>query len=235
MTKIIALSDTHTLHSHINIPEADIIIHAGDYSGRGTEVEFHSFINWFSSLDQCKHKVLISGNHDRAIEKHPELRYVIPKNIHYLHNTSCEVLGIKIWGSPFTRYFFDWSFNGLDHPPGELNKYYGGPGSSAHPDKDHPLLDDVYSEIPLDTDIVVCHNPAYGILDANEDGVLCGSHSFLKHIRRVKPKLVIHGHIHAARGNKVVDGVHYYNVCSIERDSMDSKSYPTIVTKIQYN
>lgn len=48
--KILAMSDTHDLHDHIDIsllPEADIFIHAGDftqYSYRGEMDRFRAFL-----------------------------------------------------------------------------------------------------------------------------------------------------------------------------------------------
>ena len=40
MTKIVTISDTHTHHRRVELPEGDILIHAGDFTarGRGNEV-----------------------------------------------------------------------------------------------------------------------------------------------------------------------------------------------------
>ena len=52
-----------------------------------------------------------------------------------------------------------------------------------------------YDLIPEDTDILVTHGPAKGFVD---DGVGC--ETILEHVHRVKPRLVVSGHIHQAHG-----------------------------------
>ena len=68
--KIIAMSDTHDLHHKINIeklPEADIFIHAGEFTYYGQEKHFHKFFNFLDNL-QFKHKIVISGNHQIMLD-----------------------------------------------------------------------------------------------------------------------------------------------------------------------
>mmetsp|Transcript_17590 Transcript_17590/g.33396 ORF Transcript_17590/g.33396 Transcript_17590/m.33396 type:complete len:162 (-) Transcript_17590:358-843(-) len=49
--------------------------------------------------------------------------------------------------------------------------------------------------IPRNTHVLVTHSPAKGYVD---DGAGCPS--ILKHVRRVRPRLVVCGHIHQAHG-----------------------------------
>lgn len=231
MVKIAAVSDTHTLHQKIDIPQCDILIHCGDFSGRGTEQEFEDFIGWFANLEQARWKIFIAGNHDFSLQRNPEivrrkeLRPGRHFNTIYLQDDYVIVEGLKIYGTPWTRFFFDWAFNALDFPPGKDNAYYGGPGESASPDRDHPLLEDVYSKIPLDTDILVCHNPMHGFLDRNREGILCGSHALLKHVSRVQPRILLGGHIHEAKGHTKFANTDVYNVSSVLRDASRTGSY----------
>lgn len=52
------LSDTHGKHREMkNMPQADMLIHAGDLSWNGTEEEIADFISWLGSLDY-RHKFL---------------------------------------------------------------------------------------------------------------------------------------------------------------------------------
>jgi len=52
MTKILILSDTHGLQAGLPypLPEADIIVHAGDMTNRGTMVECMRALGWFNAL-----------------------------------------------------------------------------------------------------------------------------------------------------------------------------------------
>jgi len=54
--KIVFISDTHSRHYHVDIPNGDMLIHAGDFSSRGTAHEVINFLNWFSNQPH-KHKI----------------------------------------------------------------------------------------------------------------------------------------------------------------------------------
>ena len=58
-----------------------------------------------------------------------------------------------------------------------------------------------YEDIPDDIDIVVTHNPPFGILDEN-----MGSTNILNFIMKAKPKYHLFGHIHSTAGQNVQFG-----------------------------
>ena len=65
--KILQISDTHNRHNDLtNLPEADVIVHCGDFTEQGTEEETLDFLNWFIELPY-KHKIFITGNHDLCL------------------------------------------------------------------------------------------------------------------------------------------------------------------------
>ncbi len=65
--KILHLSDTHGLHKNLrSLPEADVIVHSGDFTFAGSEEEAYDFMNWFCNLPY-EHKVFIAGNHDMCM------------------------------------------------------------------------------------------------------------------------------------------------------------------------
>lgn len=217
MVRIVGISDTHQLHSRITIPECDILIHCGDFTENGKRIsESTSFLNWFSSQDKAKHKVFIAGNHDYLAQRDPVLfRGLIPSNCHYLQNSFVELEGLKIYGTPWTPFFFDWAFNGLEERFGMGFGYFGGPGHSASPDKEHPHLADVYSQIPTDTDILVCHGPPIGLgISTNLEGDDVGSTELRKYTPK-DLKLGLCGHIHEGRG--LSTDTKWYNVSSVDR------------------
>ena len=48
--KIIHISDTHGCHRCLpELPEADIIVHSGDFTTAGSEREAIDFLNWFAT------------------------------------------------------------------------------------------------------------------------------------------------------------------------------------------
>jgi predicted phosphohydrolase len=110
---ITCLSDTHGFHRRIkNIPESDIIIHAGDISNFGEEHQVLDFLNWFSDLPH-QYKIFVAGNHDFIFENEPKkyVEKIIPKNVIYLNDSGCSIESINIYGSPITPRFMDWAFN----------------------------------------------------------------------------------------------------------------------------
>ena len=64
---ILHLSDTHNQHRQLtDLPNADILIHSGDFTIVGTEQETIDFLNWFCDLPY-RHKIFIAGNHDNCL------------------------------------------------------------------------------------------------------------------------------------------------------------------------
>ena len=57
--KILHLSDTHGCHHRLrNLPEADVLVHSGDFTMTGTESEALDFLNWLCDLPY-KHKIFM--------------------------------------------------------------------------------------------------------------------------------------------------------------------------------
>jgi Icc-related predicted phosphoesterase len=181
--KIWHISDTHTYHGLLKVPEdIDMVIHSGDATNPrdpyASEQEMLNFISWFGSLP-IKHKVFVAGNHDLCIERNLVTKIDFMKNgIVYLENDYAEVEGIKIWGSPFTPTFGQgWAFN-----------------------KKRSALHDIWKEIPDDVDIVIVHGPPKGILDLAYHQLncieFCGDEALRKRMYLLNPKLCLFGHIH---------------------------------------
>lgn len=178
--KILFLSDTHSQHRKLkDLPEADLIIHGGDVSKMGTDHEVEDFMRWFSGLDY-RYKIFIAGNHDFFFEGETpkSIKRFLNENTFYLHNSSVEIEGLKIWGSPYTPTFFNWAFN-LDRGK-EIEK--------------------IWKDIPADTDILITHGPPFGILDVTRSDQHVGCEELLKKIKKIKPKYHLFGHIHEAYG-----------------------------------
>jgi len=177
--KITFISDTHGKHDQLVLPETDLLIHAGDLSSRGTLPEIQQFLDWFAALP-IKHKVFIGGNHDFLLEQSSSMfRSMLTDDYIYLENSSVEIEGIKIWGSPITPWFFDWAFN--RERGEEIAKYW--------------------DMIPEDTDILVTHGPPFNFGDLTErDQQHVGCADLLAAVQKINPRYHIFGHIHEAQG-----------------------------------
>lgn len=65
--RICAISDTHNQHNSIEIPECDVLIHAGDYSYIGDYQSIWKLNQWFGKLKssgKVGQVITCAGNHD---------------------------------------------------------------------------------------------------------------------------------------------------------------------------
>ena len=194
--RIVAISDTHSMHRKINVPKGDVLVHAGDFSSHGLYHEFEDFVVWLSELPH-KYKVFIAGNHDRCMEGLAELRAqgfsgqgainAMPKTgriksaegIHYLFDSTVTLMGKKFYGSPWQPEFCNWSFQ-APRGIGMANKW-------AH--------------IPNDTDVLITHGPPYGHGDyVPRAKRVTGCLELMNKVTVVQPDVHIFGHIHEGYG-----------------------------------
>ena len=69
--KVVCISDTHNKTNKMQIPSGDILLHAGDFTGQGSEKDIRHFNDFLGTLnDKFKHKVVIAGNHDMTLDKY---------------------------------------------------------------------------------------------------------------------------------------------------------------------
>ena len=110
-------------------------------------------------------------------------------NVHYLCNSGIEIDGIKFYGVPM----------------------FMGDCVTDRQSRN-------YARIPSDTDVLVTHSPAYGILDF-DDGINYGSEEILERLPYL-PNLKAHlfGHIHAEHGITEQSGVIFSNGAIMNSD-----------------
>lgn len=212
--KIVCLSDTHNCNTEINVPEGDILIHAGDSTIRGTIPEVEEFLQWFASLPH-KYKIFVAGNHDWLYESdNRHARFLTAHyKIIYLQDSSVEIEGLKIYGSPWQPRFFDWAFN--------LNR-----GAE---------MAEKWKMIPDDTDILITHGPPFGILDEVPKKYWVENTGCAELRNRVEDlanigrlKLHIFGHIHCGYGTHNEFGVKFVNASNCD-ESYEPNQSPIVV------
>lgn len=179
--RLVCISDTHSLHRQIpQIPDGDVLIHAGDCLGAGTMDDVDDLNHWFGTLPH-RHKILIAGNHDSAFQETPDLAREALTNAIYLEDSGIEIEGIRFWGSPWTPTFQDWNFM-LDR------------GQPLH---------EKWKAIPDDTDVLITHGPPKNIGDEVSLGFRlynAGCVDLLHRIDQLKLTAHVFGHIHEGYG-----------------------------------
>lgn len=173
-------------------PEADILIHAGDFTMKGRDVELIDFFNWMGSQPH-KHRVAVPGNHDFGIEAAPDewTEFARTRGVELLIDRSVNVAGVEIYGSPATPRFHDWAWN-----------YDRGAEIAKVWDRVTPC------------DILVTHGPPHGILDRVERGNV-GCEELVRRVAELRPKMHIFGHIHEGFGSAERHGTMFINASQL--------------------
>lgn len=189
--KLVLMSDTHTMHDRIYVPDGDVLVHAGDFSGRGSEEEARRFADWFNRQPH-RWKVVIAGNHDVALEKDPTLGPRLFGDA-YLCDSEVEIEGLRFYGAPWQPEFCNWAFN-VERGPAIAEKW---------------------ALIPAGIDVLVTHGPPAGIGDRCSGGHV-GCYDLAAAVSRVKPRMHVFGHIHEGYGTYQQGGIQFVNasVCT---------------------
>lgn len=96
--RILHISDTHGCHRRLrDLPEADVVVHSGDFCMVGSEGEAIDFMNWLCDLPYA-HKIFICGNHDDCL--YGANISGLDSNVHYLCNSGVEIDGVRFYGVP---------------------------------------------------------------------------------------------------------------------------------------
>jgi len=199
-TRFVCFSDTHGRHDRIpaeHLPAADVLLHAGDFTNTGETSQVKSFAEWLRNYPAV-HKVVIAGNHDVTFqpdyyEKAWSRYHLTPLDCQearqaligsgsctYLEDQLAEVLGYRIYGSPWQPEFCDWAFN--------LPRGAG--------------CREAWDRIPEDVDVLMTHGPPFGIGDLCEHGGRAGCEDLLSAIKRRAVPVSVAGHIHEAYGTE---------------------------------
>lgn len=210
--KIVTISDVH-LHRPV-IPDCDLLIDAGDWTGKGDYQSVKKHFEWLEELS-AKEIVTIPGNHELVMEQHlPRFRDEL-KNFRakLLINESVEVNGLKIYGSPVTPTFMNWAWN---VERGDAIQTY-------------------WDAIPKDVDVLITHGPPYGILDITSypNGVpkqRVGCYNLAETIKTL-PNLKLHvfGHIHGCHGIYEKDGIVFANSAICDENYVPSNKPHALV------
>jgi Icc-related predicted phosphoesterase len=198
---ITLISDTHLKHNEItqDLPGGDLLLHSGDISSMGYQHEVQQFCKWFNNVENYDHKIFIAGNHDWGFENNVEKIMEIVnsyKTVNYIQDETISVGDddkmVNIYGSPWQPEFYNWAFN--------LPK--NGVELAAK-----------WDAIPDNTDILITHGPAFGVLDtvAGKMWDNLGCQLLTNKIKSIKPKIHVCGHIHSGYGYYFDGDTHFIN------------------------
>lgn len=202
--RICAISDTHN-YPIDELPEADILLVAGDVTNQGTIPEISRFNEYCkNNLHKYTYGIYVTpGNHDWLAQKHPAMCEELLDSCNLLIDESVSIQGLNFYFSPWTPWFFDWAFNFNENDIQQATEHW--------------------ARIPDDTHVLITHGPPRSILDRTPDrydhmgrNVGCGPLLY-RTLDLEELRLHVFGHIHHSansyekHGNKVYANVSLCN------------------------
>ena len=189
--KLTIISDTHGQHEALGHLSGDVLIHCGDFENIFQQDKdiIEKLDDWFGrqNFDRI---LCVGGNHDHVLEQR---QHGTPfKNAEFLHDRSYEFGGLKFHGSSWVPQLHNHAF-------------YGKPSA----------LKNAWANIPDDTDVLITHTPAAGILDVSSRGHQLGCKYLATRICDMNLKLHCFGHVHNAAGSKHVGETLFVNATSV--------------------
>lgn len=229
--KVIALSDLHGNLPKITTP-FDLMLICGDICpvwGHSLSYQEYwlrnDFNNWLRGLpynDAFSRVVCIAGNHDFIFEKigkvkREDLLSSLPSNFVYLEHElytfeylEDDLKQVNIFGTPYCTQYGNWAFM-----------------------KSPEYLEERFSEIPNEVNILISHDPAFSmnglgdISQGSHKGTQCGSRELSNAISRVQPKYFFCGHIHT--------GNHAFSRCVFSNTNKEMWSANVSILDEDYN
>jgi len=218
-TRVMIISDTHE-HSFdgTTMPQADILIHAGDLSNFGELDAFKDSVNMIGTIE-AELKWVTAGNHDISLDKTHRVENMSEEEYSKYHETALQIMtgplakeagityleegvhtftlnnGAKftVYASPYTPGSGGWAFQ-----YGALKDRFNDANHTA-PNRTSIAT----NPIPSGTDIVMTHGPPHSILDQVDNENL-GCSNLLHAISRVRPIMHCFGHIHEGHGANII-------------------------------
>jgi predicted phosphodiesterase len=195
--KIVCISDTHGIHQPKDLPDGDMLIHAGDLSLTGEVHEVQHALAWLRKFPH-KYKIVIGGNHDNALcelpycfdEQFKPYKYCTP--LIYLRGSKVKCDDYTVFGSSVIPH----------------NDAFRA-GARAY------MLDGTTARhwgMAPDCDILVTHGAPAHMRDEGHSGDPC----LMAYVRMVKPKLHVFGHCHGGYGISEFEGTIFVNAAQLD-------------------
>jgi len=229
--KIAAISDLHGMLPTIE-ESADILLIAGDVIPLAIQFNKVESMKWFETTFAewilsvpVEDVYMVAGNHDAYLEsanktKIGKILQATNFKLHYLENTdivyrNCDGVEFKIFGTPYCHRYGTWPFM-----------------------RDDEYMEEKFKQIPEDVDIIISHDPPYGLCDADvilEDtrnlgrGLQhLGNVPLAQRIVNIPYKLHVCGHIHSGDHNLVRNTANV-SLCNENYSGV----YPVFYTEIE--
>lgn len=215
--KLFCISDLHGKLAGLDPSGCDLVIIAGDFAKMTGWGKWHMYDmkKWIENkfipfTQQYKMPfVIVPGNHDLIFDSRrtlniSDISYSInwPENVHILIDKQIEINGLKIYGTPWVPIIsYSWAF-----------------------EAEHDILQEKFSKIPENLDILITHAPPRIANEAVDFSIQTnngpfGSSELSQAIFEKQPKYMFCGHIHSGNHDLVKFGeTRIYNISRLDED-----------------
>ncbi|TFK55026.1 Metallo-dependent phosphatase, partial [Heliocybe sulcata] len=201
-TRFVCISDTHS--RRYPVPPGDVLLHSGDLSLYGSFSALHKTIAWLQTLPHPL-KIIIAGNHDLCLDPdwtQNTLGYDEDSQKTGSAQALVRDLAVREAGIQYLEHE-SYQFTSVS---GKQWNVYGSPAAPRYSDGAFQYAtdqeaDEIYSNIPLDTEILLTHTPPYRTLDKTRKGKHAGCRRLAAHMSQLNAcRLHVFGHIHEGHG-----------------------------------
>ena len=203
--RIVCISDTHNHSlSNLNLPEGDVLVHAGDATMYGGTKELQNFVDQMAELP-FKHKLFVPGNHDFNTDK-AGFKLATQHAFTTLIDEEIAIDGVRFYGFPWVPNLPRWAYH-------------------MSFEREEMMCD----SIPEGVDVVISHGPPWKILDRTiHHSPHYGSEGLLNRLLKIKPKYSVFGHVHSGYGELELNGTRFLNV-SVCDEQYAPTNRPTLI------
>lgn len=177
------------MHDRLPSLSGDVLIHAGDFYdvAECRDKKLKRLNAWFAKQD-FKVKLFIPGEHDVPVFASWRTQRNYLSEATLLVDSVYEYEGVRFYGSP-------WVPNADGYP----FSVEGG------------RIEEAWSKIPLETDVLITHVPPFGVLDDGpfEQGLGCPI--LRRKVLEVKPRGHVFGHVHWSSGHQTLGATRFLN------------------------
>ena len=159
-------------NAHYLLPDADVLIHCGDFAANGSRMRQRESIRkldgFFAHQKHIKHKIVVRGNHDP--DTPGRVLFKKSKALYATTPLGLKIDGVKFALQPFSR-------------------------------RAHTTMSQTLQNL-ANADVLISHEPPKGVLDLTYSGMRVGSQVLRHavEISKTKPRCWLCGHIHEGRG-----------------------------------
>ncbi|MDQ8201483.1 metallophosphoesterase [Pelagicoccus sp. SDUM812003] len=187
--KVTLISDTHTMHDRLPPLSGDVLVHAGDFYDLAEcrDKKLKRLNAWFAKQD-FQVKLFVPGDHDIPVFKSWRAGKNYLSEATLLVDSVYEYEGVHFYGSPWVPNADGYAFAMEDE-----------------------RIEETWSKIPLETDVLITHVPPFGALDDGPFDRGLGCRVLRRKVREVRPCCHVYGHIHWSSGYQKLGGTRFVN------------------------